>query len=392
MIKSFRNNLLVADFNMTYQSVEIMNNNLFFVINSLHRGGAERVVSVLANEFDKKGFNVVIICLNKAEIAFQISPTIKVVHLILHRGREHLFNRVRYGTLTYLRLFMLLTKQRPACVLSFMTAANLWAGLACSLKNIPFIVSERTTPDRTINSFNFLLRKLSFRIYRKSRAIVVPAKGIADCIIAHRSYKNLNNFKVIRNPINIFPDPSGFSVNKRAFILGVGRLDYVKGFDLLIDAYSRIATADLDLLIVGDGKEYSNLKGQIEKLGMEDRIKLIGAKNNLQDYYQQAEIFVLPSRNEGYPNALIEAMSFGCACVAVDCDFGPSEIIEDRINGILVSKDSLIELSDALTELMANRQLRKRISENAQLISQTNCMSNISTNWQDLIFNESQKL
>lgn len=365
-----------------------MNKKLFFVISSLNRGGAERVISILANEFDKKGFDVFMICLNKTEPAFAISPTIKLVHLIASRGSENILNRIKYGTLTYLRLLKLLVKERPNCVISFMTAANLWAGLACSLTNIPFVVSERTMPDRTINSFNYFLRKLSFRIYRRSKAIVVPAKGIADCIVAHRSYKNLDNFKVIRNPINVFPNPSGYSVNKRAFILGVGRLDYIKGFDLLIDAYSRIVTENIDLVIVGDGTEFLNLKDQIEKLGLQDRVKLAGTRNNLQDYYQQAEIFVLPSRNEGYPNALIEAMSFGCACVAVDCEFGPSEIIENKINGVLVKQDNPIALSDALNELLANRPLKKRISENALLIRQTNSMRNISTNWHDLILNE----
>lgn len=358
---------------------------LFFVINNLKGGGAERVISILANEFDKKGFDVFMVCLNKAEPAFKISPSIKLVHLIASRSKENMINRIRYGALIYLRLLVLLIKERPHCVVSFMTAANLWAGLACSLTNISFVVSERTMPDRTINSFNYFLRKLSFRVYRKSKAIVVPAKGIADCIVAHRSYKDLNNFKVIRNPINAFPKPSGNSVNKRGFILGVGRLDYIKGFDLLIDAYSRIVTENIDLVIVGDGNEFLNLKNQIERLGLEDRVKLPGAKNNLQDYYQQAEIFVLPSRNEGYPNALIEAMSFGCPCVAVDCEFGPSEIIENKINGILVKKNNPAELSEALTELLANGILRKRISENAQLINQTNSMKNIANNWRDLI-------
>lgn len=365
-----------------------MKKKLFFVINSLNRGGAERVISILANEFDKKGFEVFIICLNKTEPAFIISPSIKLIYLIGSRGQESILNRIKYGTLIYIRLLTLLTKERPDCVIAFMTAANLWAGLTCSLTNISFVVSERTMPDRTINSFNFFLRKLSFRIYRRSKAIVVPARGIADRIVAHRSYKNLDNIRVIRNPINAFPNPSNYKVNNRPFILGVGRLDYIKGFDLLIDAYSKLVPENIDLIIVGDGNEFLSLKKQIEKLKLEDRVKLAGAKNNLQDFYQQAEIFVLPSRNEGYPNALIEAMSFGCACVAVDCEFGPSEIIEDRVNGILVQKNDPKALSDALNDLLANRLLKKKISENAQLIKQTNSINNISTNWYDLILNE----
>lgn len=364
-----------------------MGKKLFFVINNLQGGGAERVISILANEFSKQGFNVFMVCLNQAEPAFKIAATVTRVDLLKERGKEHIFNRIRYAGLIYFRLMALLIKERPDAVVSFMTAANLWTGLACSLTNVPFVVSERTMPDRTINSFNYFFRKLSFLIYRNSKAIVVPAIGIADCIKKNNSYKALNNFKIIRNPIHVFPKPSGRKVNDRAFILGVGRLNYIKGFDLLIDAYSKIDTDLVDLIIVGDGTEYEKLQAQVERLNLLDRVKLLGAKDNLQDYYHQAELFVLSSRNEGYPNALIEAMSFGCACIAVDCEFGPSEIIEHEVNGVLVENSNQVKLSAAINKLIKNESLRKKISTNAQLIKKTNSVKNISANWGSLIFN-----
>lgn len=224
-------------------------------------------------------------------------------------------------------------------------------------------------------------------IYRNSKAIVVPANGIADCIRRNDSYKNLNNFKLIRNPINVFPEPSNNKVNDKRFILGVGRLSFVKGFDILIEAYHKIEDGNIDLIIAGGGEEYDNLNRLIEKLDLTNRVKLIGAKDNLQDYYNQAELFVLPSRNEGYPNALIEAMSFGCACVAVDCEFGPSEIIENKKNGILVEKSNVTELVSAIDNILMDSDLRREIARNAQQIKQTNSVKNISTNWSDLILN-----
>lgn len=357
------------------------------MINNLQGGGAERVISILANEFSKQGFNVFMVCLNQAEPAFKISAKITQINLLKERATEHIWNRIRYAGLIYFRLIALLLKEKPDCVVSFMTAANLWTGLACILTSVPFVVSERTMPDRTINSFNYFFRKLSFLIYRNSKAIVVPATGIADCIKRNESYKALNNFKIIRNPIHIFPKPSDQQVNDRAFILGVGRLNHIKGFDLLIDAFSKVDADHLDLIIVGDGSEYEKLQLQIEKLNLVGRVKLLGAKDNLQDYYHQAELFVLSSRNEGYPNALIEAMSFGCACIAVDCEFGPAEIIEHEVNGILVENFNQQDLTGAINKLMTDPGLRKKISCKAQLIKKTNSVKNISANWGSLIFN-----
>lgn len=362
-----------------------MKNKLFFVINNLHSGGAERVLSILANEFSKQGLSVFVVCLNEAEPGYQISSHVKMINLLKKREKENIFNRIKYALLIFLRLSNLLIKEKPTCVISFMTTANLWTGLACSLIKTPFIVSERTTPDHTINSFNFFLKRISYIIYKKSKAIVIPAKGIEDCIRNHKCFKRLNNFKIIRNPLNVFKSPSVKPVNNKKFILGVGRLSYIKGFDQLIEAYSKIKADDVDLLIVGGGSEYENLSNQIEKLGMQKRAKLIGPKDNLQDYYNQAELFVLPSRNEGYPNALIEAMSFGCPCIAMDCEFGPSEIIENEANGILIEANNIGKLTSAMDNLLADESLRAKVASNAQLITQINSIENILPKWKDLI-------
>lgn len=364
-----------------------MNNKLFFVINSLQRGGAERAISIVSNALHQQNFEVTIVCLNDADIAFAILPEVKVVSLLKRRKQENPLNRLWYAGLLYTRLIRLLMKEKPFYVVSFMTTSNLWTGLACLLTRIPFVVSEHTTPDITLNTFNYFFRKLSYHIYRKSTAVVVPSIGIAERIKQSNSFRKLNNFKLIRNPINEFPEPSDWKVNDKKFILGVGRLSFVKGFDILIEAYNNINNTGIDLVIAGDGAEYENLKIQIEKLNLTGRVKLVGSKDNLQDYYHQAELFVLPSRNEGYPVALTEAMSFGCACVAVNCDFGPSEIIENEFNGLLVEQNNIGKLSKAIDDLLLNHSLRKKISANAQLINEANSVKNIAGYWRGLLLN-----
>ncbi|MGE8241669.1 MAG: glycosyltransferase, partial [Sphingobacterium sp.] len=110
-----------------------MKNKLFFVINNLHSGGAERVLSILANEFSKQGLSVFVVCLNEAEPGYQISSHVKMINLLEKREKENIFNRIKYALLIFLRLSNLLIKEKPTCVISFMTTANLWTGLACSL-------------------------------------------------------------------------------------------------------------------------------------------------------------------------------------------------------------------------------------------------------------------
>ncbi|WP_432714746.1 glycosyltransferase [Pedobacter sp.] len=358
---------------------------IVFVINTLQRGGAERVVSVLGNSFNKKSFDVIIICMNEAEQAYRLSDGVKLIHLLKRKDKETIINRVRYGLLTYKRLFGLLLKERPKCVISFMTSANLFTGLTSSVLRIPYIVSERTTPDHTINEFGFILKWLSYIIYKKSKAIVVPSKGIEDCLRQNKVFSNLQNYKVIRNPINVFSFSAAKNVHHQKFILGVGRLGYEKGFDQLIKAFSMLDMFDVDLLIVGDGAEKQNLINLISRLNLENRIHLVGAKTELLDYYQQAELFVLPSRNEGYPNALIEAMSNGCPCIAMNCEFGPSEIIQDNINGLLIEGNNIHSLSKAMFRVLIDPALKEKISNNAIKIADTNSLDTITKEWQELI-------
>ncbi|AOM75931.1 glycosyltransferase [Pedobacter steynii] len=358
---------------------------LVFVIYTLQKGGAERVLSTLSNSFSERSYKVVIVCMNDAEQGYPLADGIRVIPLLKRKHKEHIFRRLIYGMQTYLRLLLVLFRERPYCVISFMTSANLWTGLSCGLLRIPYIVSERTTPDHTINRFNFFFKWMSYFVYSGSKAVVVPAKGIENCLKNNGLFNRLNNYSIIRNPVYVFKSDQHVIVHRRKFILGVGRLSYEKGFDLLIDAFSKLRIKNIDLIIVGQGQERQNLAAQINRLNLQDRVMLAGAKDDLQDYYNQAELFVLPSRNEGYPNALIEAMSNGCPCVAVDCEFGPAEIIEDGQNGILVPKDNVPALTKAMFNVLFDLNLKRKLRNEARQISQTNSLKVISDKWEELI-------
>lgn len=363
-----------------------MRKSVFFVINSLEGGGAERVLSTLAIDFHNRQILVKILCLNYAETRYKLPDDLQITFLV-KRNSNSLLHRYCYACITFYKLFYQFLNNRPTCVISFMTTSNFWSGLSALLTKTNFIVSERTTPDYCIKPQNYLFKLILSLIYKNAQAVVVPARGIENLLKMYRGFEKLQNFKIIHNPISSLGFPSKIKVYNRKYILGVGRLSYEKGFDMLIDAYDMLKPKDIDLLIVGEGPERHKLEKRIEDLKLQKRVKMLGLKTNLSDYYSQAEVFVLSSRSEGYPNALIEAMSHGCACIAMDCEFGPSEIIKNKINGILTEAGKISDLSQALNNLLDNSFLKNKISKNALKIKQTNSLNIISSQWQRVIFN-----
>lgn len=362
-----------------------MSKKVFLGINSLQGGGAERVIVNLGNHFHKQGLEVVVVCLNSAEHAYTLDPNIKLITLLNRNSRTDILSRIWFAAVTFVKLVYFLRKEKPKLVISFTTSVNIWTGLSCFVCRVPYVVSERTTPDHTVNQFGFFASLISYVTYSRALAIVVPSGGMINSFKKNRMFRRLNNYKIINNPVNQFGKSSGKRVHDRKFILSVGRLDYVKGFDLLISAYSKLELENVDLIISGEGLERENLLRQIWELKMDDRIKLVGFKSNLQDYYTQAELFVLSSRNEGYPNALIEAMSLGCACIAVDCQYGPSEIIKNNHNGLLIENNNPELLGGAILKMLQDTSLRTRLSQNCRSVNIVNSPECISSKWKELI-------
>ena len=142
---------------------------------------------------------------------------------------------------------------------------------------------------------------------------------------------------------------------------------------------------DWELLIAGEGSEKKNLKNLIKNLNSQKNIKLIGKRKDIFNFYSKASIFVLSSKKEGFPNVLIEAMSMGCAVVSFDCPYGPSEIIEDGVNGILVENQNIEKLKETIENLINNKSLRDKLSKEAIKVREKYSIDKISKEWEDVI-------
>lgn len=358
-------------------------------IHSLSGGGAERVAINLSRYWVERGHTVTILTLAGAEEDFYL-PDCRVKRIALGLARDSQnaalglwanMNRIK-------ALRTILYQERPDVVLSLMTTANVLAILAARNLPIAVVASERIHPPQfPLGRTWECLRRWS---YGWSDAIVALTSESADWL---RQHTNARRVVVIPNPV-LWPLPSQPPIlephsvlpNQRKVVLGVGRLAFQKGFDILIKAFSRIARnhLDWDLVILGEGPERSALENLTSTLCLNERVYLPGLVGNISDWYKAADIYIMSSRFEGFPNTLAEALASGCPAVSFDCDTGPRDIIRHEIDGLLVSPGDVEALSSAMTRLMDNEALRSEFAVRAVEARERFSIERIGAMWEEL--------
>ena len=169
----------------------------------------------------------------------------------------------------------------------------------------------------------------------------------------------------------LFMKHMNYDLERKNWIVYIGRMHYEKGVDRLINAVARIRNfQDWKLVLVGAGLHLDDFKQLAFRLGVTDRVNFVGVSNNVERYLFQSKIFAFPSRGEGFPNALLEAMASGLACVSFDCVAGPRDIIQDHKNGLLIENGDIDAFTKAIELLMSDENLRLAISKEAMLVKQ----------------------
>ncbi|MDY5534612.1 MAG: glycosyltransferase family 4 protein [Butyricimonas virosa] len=201
------------------------------------------------------------------------------------------------------------------------------------------------------------------------------------------NWGRLPNIEVIPNPCAFKTDSMADTSSKR--IIAVGRYCVQKGFDRLIDCWNVVhqVYSDWKLEIFGDGELRSFLQNRIDALGVKDSVLLKSVTTHIEDEYLNSSIFVLPSRFEGLPLVLMEAMECGVPPVAFTCKCGPKDIIENGVNGYLVENGDIRGFADSLMQLMADQDLRKKIGIDAKQTMTRYTVENIMKEW-DRLFHE----
>ncbi len=334
---------------------------IIFIISSLDVGGAEKILTTLANHFSNIGYEITILIASKNKFFFPLNRDIEVRELKKIKPIFILINELR-------REILLIN---PDIIISFISEMNILATIASKLANKPIVVSERS-------AYDFLDIK---PMWKKLRRVIYPfVDGLVVLTNADRDrYYFVKNRYRIENPLILKSNHS--NIKREKVVLAVGRLNPVKGFDLLIRAFSKIKNQEWRLKIVGEGVERERLENLIKRLNLEERVKLVGLKKDVEIEYKRASIFVLSSRTEGFPGVLCEAMGYGCAVISFDCPSAPREIIRDRQDGLLVEPNNIEELTSKIDYLIDNSKVRDRLGFNAKKISKRLSIDMIGIKW-----------
>jgi GalNAc-alpha-(1->4)-GalNAc-alpha-(1->3)-diNAcBac-PP-undecaprenol alpha-1,4-N-acetyl-D-galactosaminyltransferase len=283
-------------------------------------------------------------------------------------------------------LRMAVCQTRPEVILSFNDITNILVLLAVRSLGVPVIVSERNDPHcHPLKNPWRLLRGVT---YRRANSVVAQTQSA----LTYFSSDIRQRGRVIPNPV-LMPDPlpnSGRSEGRerlRKVVLAMGRLEKQKGFDNLIQAFGKLAArhSGWDLVIWGDGQERNALENRIRDLGLQNRVLLPGTTKKPGEIMRNADLFVLSSYYEGFPNVLGEAMAHGLPVLSYNCPSGPSELIRDGIDGILVPPGNMEALGVGMDRLMSNEAERQKLSASAPQVVERFGLKAIMEAWTHLI-------
>lgn len=353
------------------------NKTLLFYINAIHDGGAERVLLQLAKRFADCGYRSVVV--TSFVDAWEYPVPEGVERLSIEQAQISQ-SRLRRNLSRIKALRRLIREYKPAALISFMAEPNFRAVLASRFLPVKTIVSVRNDPER----------EYAGRLGRLIGRWLLP---LADgCVFQTEQAKNWfpkrlqKRSKIIMNQV----DERFFQVagtGEAGYVMTAGRLTAQKNQALLIRAFAAIAgDVEEELRIYGEGELRPGLEDLITQLGMEERIRLMGASDDMPAVLAGCKLFVLPSDFEGMPNALLEAMAAGRCCVSTACPCGgPEAVIENGVNGLLVPVGEEEALSTAIRSLLQDGEKRRALAATAGERAEAFRPETIFEHWRDYV-------
>lgn len=347
--------------------------NILFIISSMQMGGAERVLSTLANTICTQN-KITILRFDTNLPFYEIDQNVKILSTNDGVNDRGFFGNLskRFGKILAIR--KILKTSKFDVVISFLDTTNILVLLANIFLNNKIIISEHSNYTLLHSYFFRVLRRLT---YPFSNALTVLSK------FDYKHYSYVKNKIIMPNPMFNMPF---YEFKKENLILLAGRLIKLKGVDTFLRSLALVdknLLSNFKVVIAGDGDERENLQKLAKELNL--KVEFLGFVKNICEYYSKAKIVVCTSRLEGFPCILVEAIYFECARLATNCPTGPSELIKDGYDGFLAKVDNTNEIAKKLEILLKNNDLRQKFIKNANLRKDEFKAENIARRWIELI-------
>lgn len=372
----------------------------YCIAGTCHSGGMERVLANKANYLVKQGYEVVIITTDQRDTPsfFPLNKKIKCYDLGINyeenNGRSFFNKLIHYPGKQRKhkkRLIDLLKKEKPDITISmFCNDISFMPHIKDGSKKILEIHFSKY---KRIQYGRKGLWKLADRwlsrqdekwVRRFDKFVVLTEED-------RRYWGNLHNITVIPNARTFTPSQTADMENKK--VIAVGRYTYQKGFERLIEAWHLIIPdfPDWRLEIVGDGEQRAMLKEMTARYGIENSVVLVPANNEIEKHYLSSSVYAMTSRYEGLPMVLLEAQAFGLPIISFNCKCGPSDIVDNGKNGFLVEESDIPAFASQLRKVMADIELRKKMSRNALETSKKFSVEPVMSHWMQLFKSLTEK-
>ncbi|MGI9370270.1 MAG: glycosyltransferase family 4 protein [Ruegeria sp.] len=336
-------------------------------------GGAERVISMLSDHFAQSGATVHVTAFDMPSDGpyFKMHPDVETSALT---GADGQWNRIRH-------VRRVVKDFQPDVAISFLTKVNVITLLATIGLRVPVIISERNNP--ILQEAHPLWNHMQGLLGRRAAKVVAltPA-GLSQLQSSLR-----RRSVVIPNPVIPFNRLDQAANGDACHLVAIGRLATQKGFDMLLESMLRIHQANpaATLTIYGEGRQRSALEAQRDALGLGEVVKLPGTTTEAGQWALDADIVLGTSRYEGFHNVVAEALVSGIPVVAFDCEFGPSDLIEDGKTGFLIPLGDIDELAEKTLLLIRDPELRKSMSNASSGTRERLSPENVFAQWDQLI-------
>lgn len=335
-----------------------------FVLNKISGGGIARVVSTYANLIaENTGHDIYLVLMHKKEHLYKLHPKVKIIE---NNHKRKLFNKLFYSVRSFLFLRSVAKHHKFDRLIvngEWINSFAYFATLNTGIKEI--FLFDHSNPLRKSQSPFSPADKIA---YNKASGILVLSNAAKDKI--QNKFTSAKYVEIIDNPV-VFLN-SQADQNKENILISMGRLSEEKGQDILIKAFVKAKLKDWKLHLLGDGLIKDELQKLTKQLEIEDDVVFLGNQQDIAKYLQRAKIYVMPSKTENFPMALLEAMSIGLPCIVTNCMpwRGEEDFITHKVNGLKVAVDDVDEMAEAMNYLVENEEERMRLGKESLKIKE----------------------